>query len=390
MNLLFVSYGTWNNNSGYHIQALARSLNLRDCDCRVAVPKIKPEDDLPPAGWCQPVHYRDVLKNGGAIFTNGRPADVVHAWTPREIVRQFVESYLEIHPATPHVVHLEDNEENLLERFLGKSISELRRDLKAGVEGLSIPPGLIHPNHYRTFLAEADGITVIHQMLEELPGLGREVCELVPAIYPEDFKGGQGHCERVRREYAVPDGARVVVYSGNDHFANAEDIRLLYQAMYELHRADRPIRLLRAGETLPEIYQPLPFDREQFETCLGVLPHDQVLALLPCADILVQPGKPDEFNRFRLPAKVPEFLSAGKPVILPRANVGMELQHGVNAMLTEGGNPGEIVTNFEAIDRDPALASSLASGALEFARRRFDPERVAGDALRFYQKVARP
>ena len=68
----------------------------------------------------------------------------------------------------------------------------------------------------------------------------------------------------------------------------------------------------------------------------------------------------------------------------------MELKHGVNAMLTEGGNPGEIVTNFEAIDRDPALASSLASGALEFARRRFDPERVAGDALRFYQKVAHP
>ena len=46
-------------------------------------------------------------------------------------------------------------------------------------------------------------------------------------------------------------------------------------------------------------------------------------ALLRLADVLVQPGESNRFNTHRLPSKLPEFLASGRPVIMPRANLGL-------------------------------------------------------------------
>src|SRR5207247_212242 len=55
------------------------------------------------------VLFADALANPKAIFADGRPADMLHAWTPRENVRLFVTAYLTRRP-TPWIVYLEDNE----------------------------------------------------------------------------------------------------------------------------------------------------------------------------------------------------------------------------------------------------------------------------------------
>jgi hypothetical protein len=49
--------------------------------------------------------------------------------------------------------------------------------------------------------------------------------------------------------------------------------------------------------------------------------------LLALADLLVQPGKPDAFNDYRFPSKLPEFLSVGRPVILPDTNIAKHMVH---------------------------------------------------------------
>ena len=85
MNLLFVNYGEWDNNSGLQIQSLARAITPLGYDIRVVVPKIREESPAADAPGALPVHHREVLKHG-AGFRDGRPADIIHAWTPREIV----------------------------------------------------------------------------------------------------------------------------------------------------------------------------------------------------------------------------------------------------------------------------------------------------------------
>ena len=44
------------------------------------------------------------------------------------------------------------------------------------------------------------------------------------------------------------------------------------------------------------------------------------------ADVLVQPGRAGPFNDYRLPSKLPEFLSAGRPVVLPATNLARQLR----------------------------------------------------------------
>ncbi len=68
-------------------------------------------------------------------------------------------------------------------------------------------------------------------------------------------------------------------------------------------------------------------------------PGSEVPGYLALADAFVQPGAPDEFNRYRLPSKLPEFLAMGRPVILPRCNIGNELSDRENAMLLEWERP---------------------------------------------------
>ena len=88
---------------------------------------------------------------------------------------------------------------------------------------------------------------------------------------------------------------------------------------------------------------------------------------LALADAFVQPGAPDEFNRYRLPSKVAEFLAMGRPVILPRCNIGNELTEGENALLLENGNSLEIAARLRQLIADPALAGRLGLGARTFA-----------------------
>ena len=68
------------------------------------------------------------------------------------------------------------------------------------------------------------------------------------------------------------------------------------------------------------------------------MPWREIPGYLALADAYVQPGAPDDFNRYRLPSKLPEFLAMGRPVILPACNLGNELTDGENALLLREGD----------------------------------------------------
>ncbi len=387
MNLLIVNYGTWDNNSGVQIQSLAGALAPLGYDIRVIVPKIHEESPASLAPHAFPVHHREALKNG-AGFADGRPADVLHAWTPREVVRRFCDAYLEKHPETPLVVHLEDNEELLLERFLGRQLKTLPRGENGELDESLFVPGLIHPDRCRAFLESAAVVSVIYRSLADMPMTVGVCHELVPVIPADDYARKESDRD-LRERFGVGENEKVVVYSGNDHFANLEDIRVLYSAIHELNETGIRVRLFRTGTIDEDTYDGLPFDRSDFESYLGMLPREELIAILHLGDIFIQPGKDDDFNRFRLPAKIPEFLTVGRPTILPQSNIGKELRHGIEAMITTEGTVEEIVHNFLLIVNDSDLATTLAAGGREFARSRFAPEAVARAADEIYRSALR-
>ena len=87
------------------------------------------------------------------------------------------------------------------------------------------------------------------------------------------------------------------------------------------------------------------------------MPWREVPGYLALADAYVQPGAPDDFNRYRLPSKLPEFLAMGRPVILPACNLGDELADGEDALLLREGDALEIAARIEQLLDGPALAA---------------------------------
>ena len=118
-----------------------------------------------------------------AFFPDRGTADVIHAWTPRECVRKFVLAYQRAaRRAARLVVHLEDNEENLISAYARRPIGELRA---MGFEELDsvMADSLPHPVRHRTFLRLADAATVIVDRLREL------VPTTVPVLAPAAGRG---------------------------------------------------------------------------------------------------------------------------------------------------------------------------------------------------------
>lgn len=124
MNFLFVNYGDFTTNSLNHIAGFANALSLRGHACIVAVPGGKDSFGALRDPLFTPATYAELLHKP-AFFPDGRPADLVHAWTPREGVRKFVLAY-QGRARARLVVHLEDNEEFLIETWTGRPLEELR------------------------------------------------------------------------------------------------------------------------------------------------------------------------------------------------------------------------------------------------------------------------
>lgn len=114
-NILFVLYGDFLCNSAAHVHCLAAELASLGYSCAVAVPAGKDTADHFPSRQFQAVLYEEV-EQGQLFFPNGRGPDVVHAWTPRELVRKFCQRISKLYRFR-QFVHMEDNEWHILSRF---------------------------------------------------------------------------------------------------------------------------------------------------------------------------------------------------------------------------------------------------------------------------------
>ena len=163
MNILFVLYGDFRRNSANPLVLYARELHLSGHHCAVAVPSGLDTLSQHENVTFRPVLYDDVLNAPASVFPDGRPADVIHACTPREVVRRFVVSYMAKQP-TPLVIYLEDNEAWISTRVLGLNEETLNQLTEREISQ-KLPSSVVHPFRYENFIGLADAVAVIQDKL---------------------------------------------------------------------------------------------------------------------------------------------------------------------------------------------------------------------------------
>jgi glycosyltransferase involved in cell wall biosynthesis len=331
-----VCHGPVTCNSGRHVLSIARELRLLGRDVSICVPTLEGSDAFS-------VHEIKIQSFDSHIASLNRTEDILyHYWTPREIIREFHISICNrLSRKIKYLIHLEDDEMIILKDQM--NLSELDINYKtANCTTLQVPPNLTHPVHGRNFIHKAIAVTTLSKYLLE------DVSMLPNAVFwpsydsPFEQQFDQNAIDSIRRELNIPKGNHIVTYIGNMHFSNADEIRSLYIAVAIVNRMGLPLTLIRTGQDsvpLAEHGEPL---LRQHARELGYIPKVQLPLLLQVANILVQPGRDDRWNRMRFPSKLPEFLVSGRPVILPRANLGAALQNGKNAIVLEHATASNI------------------------------------------------
>ena len=385
MNILFVNYGDFTTNSLNHIGGFANVLSAHGHACVVAVPSGKDSLSAVPSPVFIPALYEELLVEP-AFFPDRGTADIIHAWTPRECVRKFVVAYQKsARSPAKLVIHLEDNEENLIAAYARRPIAELRA---LGCEELDaiVADSLPHPVRHRMFLRLADAVTVIVDRLSELVPATVPCSLLQPGVDPA-YLGADGADPALRRELGLGDAEKVVVFTGSNTFANEPEMRELYVAVRLLNQRGTAARLVRTGFNRPEFLESLSADLKAHVIDLGFVAKARLPKLLALADVLVQPGRPGPFNDFRLPSKLPEYLASGRPVVLPPTSIALEMKDGVEAIFLSSGTPENIADCCERVFQDPALGAKLGKAGAAFARRNFDLEANAQSLLKVYKKA---
>lgn len=383
MNILFANYGDFATNSLNHIGAFANWLSEQGHNCIVAVPHGKDTTRCLETCYFQPLTFVESLEIPNH-FPNARPADIVHAWTPRECVRRFVDSYCKLHDPKV-IVHLEDNEEHLMASYYRSPIESLSTcDTPPGFDGWN--DSLSHPTRWRQFVRQADGVTAIIESLFEFTSSSQPHIELLPGIDIQQFSR-QYNVGNKRAELGIAHDERVVVYPGGITSSNREDIRSLYLAIRILNDSGYRTKLIKTGPSDPHFNSSFGFDLEPIIIDLGVVDRQAIAPLLSIADVLVQPGKRDDFNRYRLPSKLPEFLATGKPVITPATNIGLRLRDEIDCLTLQTGSPQEIATLCTRIFNTDIASSTLGDNGQKFASSNFSLSSNAQALLHFYEST---
>ncbi|HSS43125.1 MAG TPA: glycosyltransferase [Solirubrobacterales bacterium] len=384
MRVVFVMYGPLDVNSA--IQAFHFGNEMTEQGWEVTLAGVGDPERIEAVGH---PHFEcishETLEERATAGGFEREETIVCGWTPREPVRDQVMNLVS-RLRVPYVVHLEDNEHYLLETVTRMSLEELQR-LPLRAQDRLTPPHLIHPTHHLEFLRGAAGITVITEELNDFNVGHRPHHVARPGIDTERFSP-ERPTRKTREQLGLRPDEFVLVYHGTIHYANQHEMLSLYVAVQLLQRRGHRVRLVRLGHSEFGGVDPRAFRAVSDGVLeLGQIDWREVPDYLALADAFVQPGACDDFNRYRLPSKLPEFLAMGRPVIVPHCNIGHDLTHGENALLLEQGNAVEIMARVEDLIADRELVAKLGREARRFALEELSWSANAAALGEFYRET---
>lgn len=369
MNILFALYGDFSSNSANPLALYARELHSSGHSCAVAVPSGLETLCQHENPAFRPILFSEVLAAPESVFPDGRSADVIHACTPREVIRRFVMSYLAKQP-TPLVIYLEDNESWVATRALGFDETTLVRHTEREISA-RLPDALAHPFYCDGFIGLADAVAVIQDKLKiKVPPWVR--CATVMIGVDLKFFSPRLPDLSLRTKYGIAENEKVIVYHGGMNEFTRPSIETLCKAIGLINRQGYPCRLLRTGPVTLDFLGKLPVETVSAISDLGFLPRQELPDLLALADVYVQPGQIDPFEDLRLPGKVPEFLAMGRPVVMPDANIAQLFTDGLDAVLLRTGSAEEIAAKCVELFSNPQQACEIGRAGRRLAEKYFD------------------
>lgn len=385
MRIVLISHCNFLGNSAMHVFSIAEQLQVLGHEVVMLVPEgVDTVERHRVASF--PIQTYDQALTEGLIFEGAEGPDIVHAWSPREHVRKISLALVERY-ACPYVLHMEDNEEQIVaDELKNLSYAELAA-LPIVYQDLLTMPHRSHPTYYREFAENAAGYTcLIDRLMEFKP-------EHVPgamfwAGFDPEFENLPATARLAREKYGIAENEIVIFYSGNVHHSILQDVRNLYLAVAALRARGMPIRLLRTGWTHVAIDIASDESVKSAFIELGFVDRSEMPTLLGLSDLLVQPGRSDAFNDYRFPSKLPEYLVSGKPVILPACNIANALEDGKQILKLYDGTLAELLTKIESLVADPALAGRLGEESRKFALANLRWLNAAKIAERLYQSIA--
>lgn len=366
-----------------HIGPYASELMRRGHSCSIVVESFHPQQTENEQSALYEIYSHKELAANRSLFSNGKPADLIHAWTPRENVRQLTLDYRRRHPLSRLVIHLEDNEESILESYYQTSIEKLR--LKSQTDpDQKWHPQLSHPVEYRRFLAIADAITLITPTLRKLLPIPKDAPVINPIVETKKIEKTIDPIE-VRKSLELPTTGKLIVFPGGITSNNRDDLRDLYIAVHSLQQKGIDIRIVKTGPSCSLFERSFQFPVEQVAIDLGYIDASGKDQLLQISDILVQPGRDNEFNRDRFPCKIPEFFSSGRPCIIPEFYIPENIPEDIVCIGLKTSTPEEIATKIERLLNDPILCEKIAQNAKNYASEVFKATTNANRLEKLYK-----
>jgi len=351
-----------------HIGPFAAELKKLGHEVAITLPELDSTFSFFPHLDVSVYSYEDVLKNP-MRFNKGGP-DIVHVWTPREVVRQFFEKLNQL-VDTRCIIHLEDNEDAIRSDSPTNKIELLSRT---------------DPLHGHWFLEKADAFTIIIGSLSRKLPKGKPIHILEPGF---DLRAAKKNQEPVfnKNTFGIPEAFKIISYPGGASGPNREDLCDLYTAVHLLNEHGTPTILMKTGFPDPEVRKSIPAEANQWIRDIGYLPRDQVWRLIEMADVVVQPGRINAYNEYRLPSKLPDFLCLGKPLVTTRTNLGERLIHGKQALLLQESNSKEIAARCQELFSNAELAKTIAKAGQKAGLEWFDLSRNTSQLAMFYEKT---
>lgn len=387
MHVYFINYHKFEGSSGIHIHFLANELVKLGVDCTICLPQSK--GTIP--GCSQPLYnvsnfseLKRKIASDPKSFK--REKAILHAWTPREVVRKCVASIIK-KTSLPYFVHLEDNEEHILQSHTGVDATQV--NFISRLRHLLIPKCFINPSRYREFIAKTSGVTCIIDTLKAFVPDSVPALTFWPACESVFYELPASPDQSVRLELGIPSDAITLTYTGNTHASNLSEVQTLYASVVALNKQGFNVRLLRCGGTHAKMDEGLTSEARPYVIELGSLPPEEFVKYVAAADILVQPGRPDHFNDYRFPSKIPMFLASGRPTILPATNIGKHLEDRENCLLLHKGTTEELVEKLTELILDEELRTQVGLAGRSFAKKRLDWAQSAKDLLAFYTETLR-
>lgn len=368
-----------------HISPYANELSKRGHNCTVAVKSTEANIQFSSTNTLYSVYSHLEITNGIEAFPNAKPANIIHAWTPRENVRVTTQHYQSRFPAAALIIHLEDNEDAIIESAYQRPIEQLRFPNSNDPEP-QWNERLSHPVKYKQFLASADSITLLAPTLANLLPVDKESLLITPILDLHRFTNTKPSGE-IKSIFSIPENKKLLVFTGGITSNNREDIRQLYLAVKLLQQNDIPVLIIKTGPSCTAFEKSFAFPLENICLDLGYIDESHIPELLSIADVLVQPGINNAFNRDRFPCKIPEFFASASPTIIPNLYDPKPNEPEYCCLLLQSSSPEEIASQIKRILTNPELAQKLGENAKVYAQKKYSSNDNTNQLEDFYQKT---